>query len=789
MLEKIRTAGKRVAIGLPVALSLAVGAPEGTSEAYTSPSLTREAPSLHFERNDGQLDARVKFLARGRDYTLFLTPAAAVLGTTVAPGPGSAPVEVVLEQRLVGAEAAPALVGLDLLPGRSHYFIGREPARWQRDIPHYRRVKYVGVYPGIDLIYYGAEGTLEYDFVVAPGADWTAIRLSFAGADRIELDPAGDLVVGVGPSSFRLPKPVAYQTVETGRRPVPGRFVLGAGRTVGFVIGGYDPRRALIIDPRLHYSTLLGGDGLDYGRDIARDRDGNVYITGQSRSTDFPLQNPVRDSFGGARDAFVAKFNPTLTTLLYSSYLGGSAFERGHGIALDPDGNAYVTGFTQSINFPTTPGAFDRTCGTDGFCNPTATGTLFLHPDAFVVKLDPSGALLYSTYLGDSESDVGQAIAVDALGSAYLTGWTQSRNFPSTPGVFQPACAGGNPLSGFCPRDAFVTRLNPAGNDLVYSTFLGGTSRDETYDIALNPEPGLASPVYLTGFTQSTRDFPTTPGAFQRDSSGNTSGDAFVTKLNALGKALEYSTYLGGTDYDDPRSIAVDGLGHAYVLGSTASADFPTTSGAFDTSCGSDGDCDFTGMFRYVDAFVTKLNPAGTGLVYSTYLGGSRIEFAGGIFVDGTFHAYVTGETTSSDFPTANAVQAVNQGGAEAFVTKLNPGGTALVYSTYFGGYGSDHGNGIAVDAKGNAYFTGLAGPAFPTTFGAFQTTLGGTSGDAYVARIGERFVLPPFDVLVVVALAMILAVSVIVIVGLALRRRLRVAGSGPPGPPVDQSP
>lgn len=771
MLGKIRISVTQAVVLLSVSLSVA-------ASAHAFQSLAREAPPLRFERNDGQLDARVRFVARGRGSTLFLTPAAAVLATTIPDQQGSAPEEAVLEQRLVGADPAPALVGLDPLPGRSHYFIGHEPDRWQRDVPHYARVKYADVYPGIDLIYYGADGTLEYDFVVAPGADWSVIHLEFPGAERVRLDPARDLVVEVGGVSFRLLEPVTYQMVENRRLPVASRYVLGAARTVGFEIGPHDPRHTLIIDPRLHYSTLLGGDGLDYGQDIALDKDGNVHITGQTRSTDFPLENPIRDSIGGGRDAFVAKFNPTLTTLIYATYLGGSATERGHGIAVDPEGNAYATGSTQSINFPTTPNGLDRTCGTDGFCNPTATGTISLHPDAFVVKLDPEGDLLYSTYLGDSQSDVGQAIAVDALGSMYVTGWTLSRHFPSTPGVFQPACAGGNPLSEACPRDAFVTRLNPAGNDLVYSTFLGGTSRDETYDIALNPEPGLASPVYVTGFTQSWVDFPTTPGAFQREPGGTTEGDAFVTKLNALGKALEYSTFLSGSDSDYPRSIAADSLGHAYVLGTTASPDFPTTSGAFDTTCGSDGDCDFTGMFRYVDAFVTKVNPAGTGLVYSTYLGGSRIEFVGGIYVDETFHAHVTGETTSIDFPTANPVQATNHGGAEAFVSKLNPAGSALIYSTYFGGYGSDHGNGIAVDAKGNAYFTGLAGPGFPTTLGAFQTTLGAFSGDAYVARIGERFVLPPFDVLVQVAVATLFVVAVIVIIILGLRRRLRAARS-----------
>ena len=374
---------------------------------------------------------------------------------------------------------------------------------------------------------------------------------------------------------------------------------------------------------------------------------------------------------------------------------------------MDPQGNAYVTGSTRSSNFPVTSGVIDTTCGTDGACNPltnTGGGPPIPRSDVFIVKLTSGGQVAYSTYIGGSASETGTGIAVDALGSAYVTGSTTSRDFPTTPGVFRPQC------EELC-QDAFVLRINGTASELVYSTFLGGTNVDSAHSIAIDVNSGLASAAYITGTTQSA-DFPTTAGAFQPQWKGGgvVGTDASVTKLDAHGGTLLYSSFLGGSDNDDASDIAVDADGAAYVIGTTTSADFPTTAGALDTTCGSDGTCNSTGTQRYADVFVSKFNAQGSGLVYSTFLGGSGIEFAGGIAVDGSNNAFVTGETTSTDFPVVNPVQAANAGGAAAFVARLNGPGNALIYSTYLGGYASDVGHAIVVDTQSNAYSPVLRG-------------------------------------------------------------------------------
>ncbi|HEU4683280.1 MAG TPA: SBBP repeat-containing protein [Nitrospira sp.] len=739
--------------------AVAAGSDGRTISARADARLAAAKIPIHFVPNRGQADGAVRFVGYGPGATLLLTNDAALVVDAAS--------RTLLRQSIVNGTHPSQVEGLDPFDGKSHFFLDRGPEGWQTDVPQFSRVSYRDVYPGIDLVYYGNGGTVEYDWIVAPGADPASITLALEGPERCRLDETGDLLLDTAAGTLRLARPVVYQPVGAGRRSVEGGYVLESGNRVRYTIGAYDPRVPLIIDPNLHYATYLGGSGLDVGYDVALDTHGYVYVTGETRSPNFPLKNQVA-SAGGDYEAFVAKLDPTLSTLVYSTYLGGVGADRGHGIAVDPQGNAYITGYTTSPNFPVTNGAFDTTCGSDGACNPTTSGgRTYQYSDAFIVKLDPSGKLVYGTYLGDSASDTGTGIAVDTLGTAYVTGSTQSRHFPTTPGAFRTECVGGNPLSGFCTQDAFVVRLNGAGSDLVYSTFLGGTNVDSGMDIAIDVNPGLASAAYITGVTQSVRDFPTTAGAFRSAGAGLT--DAFVTKLDPLGRKLLYSSYLGGSDYDDARGIAVDRDGSAYIIGQTASTDFPTAN-ALDSTCGTDGTCNFTGMNKYVDVFVTKVNPQGSGLVYSTYLGGSGIEFAGSIAVDGALSAYVTGETTSDDFPVVNPVQATNAalGSAEAFVAKLSPDGNALQYSTYLGGIASEHGDGIAIDSQGNAYVTGMAGSGFPTTSGAFQFSFPGASvntGVAFVARIGEGTVKPPFqwpwDVIVGVLLLMLVLLAI----------------------------
>jgi hypothetical protein len=678
---------------------------------------------LSFEPNQGQTDPQVQFLSRGSGYALFLTPTEAVLSLSkpaATNGGDAAAAQVdtgdVLRMHVAGGNAAPRVVGLDRQAGTSNYLRGNNPSQWRTGIANYGKVEYQGVYPGIDLVYYGNQRQLEYDFVVAPGADPAVITLAFEGAESLALDGSGNLVLHTGAGDVVEHAPVLYQDGPSGRQKVSGSYVLEQGDRVGFRVGTYDEGKPLVIDPVLSYATYLGGSGNDYGFGIAVDSAGSAYVTGWTISPDFPTTpGAFQTTFHAASYAFVTKLNAAGSALVYSTYVGGDAgpVNSAYSIAVDGDGNAYVTGTTSAPDFPTTPGAF-QTTHHRGITN-----------DAFVVKLNPTGTgLVYGTYLGGSDHDFGYGIAIDAAGSAYVTGWTESRDFPTTPGAFQTTSIAG--------RYAFVTKLNAAGSALVYSTYLGaanGYSPASGSSIAVDAA-GDACVTGVAGY-----DFPITPGAFQTTFSGGSGGDecAFLAKLNPAGTALIYSTYLGaGQDYGGQAmsGIAVDVAGNAYVTGGTNSPDFPTTPGAFQTTLNGGG-----------DAFVVKLNPTGTALVYGTYLGGSVGEMGAGIAVDAAGNAYVTGRTDSPDFPTTPGAFQTTAGISEdAFVAKLNPAGTALLYSSFLGGSINDLGYSIAVDPSGNAYITGQTdSPDLPTTPGAFQTAYGGGFQDAFVARLVTR--------------------------------------------------
>jgi hypothetical protein len=678
---------------------------------------------LNFERNEGQTDQRVKFLARGRGYSLFLTPTEAVLALrkpaeqTRVPGAAFSQLkeqkladmkseEAVLHISLAGANRDPKIDGIDSLPGKVNYFVGHDPAKWRTNVMTYSSVKYRDIYRGVDLIYHGSDQRqLEYDFVLAPGADPRRIELSFAGANRLRLDADGNLVVSIAGGEIVEHRPVVYQDIGGIRRRVAGGYELTNGHTVAFKLAVYDHRQSLTIDPSLAYSTYLGGSGEDRpngSNSIAVDSSGNVYVVGITDSSNFPTTaGALQTTNAGGYDAFVSKLNSSGSALIYSTYLGGSGDDYGNSIAVDSSNNAYVIGFTNSSNFPTTAGAFQTSNG--GGSN-----------NAFVSKLNSSGsALIYSTYLGGSGDDVGTAIAVDSSGNAYVAGATDSSNFPITAGAFQTTLAGA--------YNAFVSKLNRGGSALVYSTFLGGNVQDYGEGIAVDSSGNA----YVTGYTESS-NFPTTAGALQTTYGGGFA-DVFVTKLNSSGSTLDYSTYLGGSGNDNGNGIAVDSSGNAYVVGITDSSNFPTTAGAFQT----------TNAGGY-DAFVSKLNSSGSALIYSTYLGGSGNDNGQGIGLDSSGDAYVSGGTSSTDFPTtAGAFQTTLAGSQNAFVSKLNGSGSALTYSAYLGGSGNDDGLGIAVDSAGNAYVFGLTDSSnFPTTPGAFQTTFGGGAFDAFVTKI-----------------------------------------------------
>jgi hypothetical protein len=658
---------------------------------------------LSFEANQGQTDSRVNFLSQGNGYALFLTPTQAVL--SLKQGDTSN----VVSMTVVGANPASHAVGVDEQASVSNYLIGNDSSQWHTDVPNYGKVEYRRVYRGIDLVYHGDQMQLEYDFVIAPGAKPRAIRLAFDGIRSASIDRTGNLVFHTSGGDVVEHAPVVYQEVNGHHKAVAGRYVLKGHHRVGFHVGRYDHSKPLVIDPALSYSTYLGNGR---GDAIAVDNSGSAYVTGSTSSTNFPTKHPLQAANAGYDDAFVTKFKADGSALVYSTYLGGSGLDQGRGIAVDPAGNAYVTGHTTSTDFPTSHAAQASHGG----------GTW----DDFVTALNSQGsAMVYSTYLGGSGSErsdewhgVNIGLSTDGSGntSAYVAGMTQSSDFPTTSGAYQVAFGGG--------ADAFVTKYGPAGA-IVYSSYFGGSGGDWASGIAVDG----AGSVYLTG--SSNVGLPTTTGAYQPTPGGGYL-DAFVTKFNPTGSGLVYSTYLGGNNRDDGYGIAVDSAGNAYVTGITQSTNFPTTSGAFQVAFGGGTD----------DAFVTKLNATGTSLLYSTYLGGSGSdEGLGNIVVDGAGNAYVTGWVTSTNFPLKNAFQTAFGGHVDAYVAKLNPslsGNASLVYSSYLGGSDEDYGIGIAVDSSGNAYITGLTlSTDFPTKNPYRAQKQGGkNAGDAFVTKI-----------------------------------------------------
>jgi hypothetical protein len=698
---------------------------------------------LAFEANEGQANAQVRYLARGQGFTLFLTKSEAILqllksGPSLQPTPTgfnpqsralsllSSPEPVgdlsrlsaksspgsteAVDLKLLGANYNAQIVTAEKLPGHTSYFLGNNPRHWHTNIPNYARLRYRDIYPGIDLAYYGRQGQLENDFVVRPESDPNLIRLGLGGAESIRLNASGDLVLAVNGGAVYLRRPRAYQGEGSARREVAVRYELRAGNEIGFDLGAYDHHRELVIDPVLSYSTYLGGSGGDVGYSIAVDASGNTYVTGTTASVNFPTTSGNQATLGGGMDVFVSKLNPSGTSLLYSVFMGGGSLDKSTGIALDSSGDAYLTGYTDSTDFPTTSGAYQLT---------NAGNT-----DAFVAKLDAAGStLVYATLLGGSGIDYGRGVAVDASGDAFIDGSTQSTDFP-TMSPLQVGLDGGS--------DAFVAEFDPTGASLLYSTYLGGSGADEALGIALDGSGN----VYVAGYTFSS-NFPTR-SAFQSSLAG--SSDAFVAEIDPGTSSLVFSTYFGGSASESAQSIAVDSVGSIYIAGNTTSTSYPVTSGASQATYAGQG-----------DAFITKLTAGATQMVYSTFLGGSGLDQANSIAIDSSGEAFITGFTQSSNFPLADALQRVlgitgasscgTTPCADAFVTKLGPSGN-LVYSTYLGGSATDLGQAIATDAGGNAYLTGSTNSTnFPVIAGAPQSSYAGTnsSTNVFVARVDAQ--------------------------------------------------
>ena len=613
--------------GLPGGTAPSAGEHSGIAERYGRLPLA-------FEQNRGHTDGRVDYLARAAGQMIFLTPTGATLALKGEQGKRGAAIRLAF----AGANARARASGLERKPGSVSYLKG-ERSEWRGGIPTYGRVQYESIYPGIDLAWYGTNGgRLEYDFLLAPGADPDRIALRIEGAERVSLTSRGAVRIETAAGSVTQRPPVAYQQLGGQRRPVESRYRLD-GHRVALALGSYDRSRPLVIDPVLAYSSYLGGGSSDSGQAIAVDSAGSAYVTGPTYSSDFPTTTGAFEESDppDSSDAFVSKLSPDGSELVYSSYLGGNGDDSGQAIAVDSAGSAYVTGEANSNDFPTTPGAFEED---------DQTGS-----DAFASKLSPDGSeLVYSSYLGGGGSDTGQAIAVDSAGSAYVTGQANSSDFPTTAGAFQE--------SDRPDIDAFASKFAPDGSELAYSSYLGGNDKESGRAIAVDS----AGSAYVTGPTDSS-DFPTTGGAFQESDRPDT--DAFASKLSTGGSKLAYSSYLGGGGSDSGRAIAVDSAGSAYVTGLTASSDFPTTARAFQSD-----QPDF-------DAFASRLSPSGSELAYSSYLGGNGFDFGQAIAVDSAGSAYVAGSTDSTNFPTTagafdeSSNDAPEDESSDAFVSQL----------------------------------------------------------------------------------------------------------------------
>jgi len=639
---------------------------------------------LHFLANQGQMDEAVIYYARSEGATVYCTQE----GLTFGFAGGSISVKFSAEGRVTPQARAE-------LPGKANYLMGSDPASWQMGVPTFAEIVYLAVYPGVDLAYSGDQRRLKYTFNLQPGADPYQIQMIYEDVEGLSVDGAtGELVIHTGWCEMRDAAPVAHQQIDGVRKEIDVSFHLVGEKRVGFAIGDYDADYALVIDPTFEivYSTYLGGSDNDAGYGIALDDDGNTYVTGYTRSDDFPTENPYQGVQGGNGDAFVTKLNSDGSALLWSTYLGGSEGDFGSSIALDGEGNPYITGFTSSDDFPI-QNAYQSNFG--GMA------------DAFVAKFSSSGALLWSTHLGGSGWDEGKGIVVDGEGSAYVTGFTASGDFP-TQNAYQSNRNGAN--------DAFVSKFSSDGDTLLYSTYLGGSENDAAYGIAIDNEGNT----YTTGYTASD-NFPT-ENAYQGSSGG--SRDAFVTKLSGSGATLVYSTYLGGSEYDAAYGISVSGEGNAYVSGATRSPDFPTQN-SYQSDYSGNG-----------DAFVTQLSDGGDALIDSTYLGGSESDEGSCIAVDGQGNAYVAAYTQSDDFLTVST-------SSDASQTRGPEDGDSVfmwfddddLYMAVLSGSGDDSPSGTGIGPSG-WYFGGTGSTGsddFFTTLNAYQPNPYG-GADAFAA-------------------------------------------------------
>jgi len=661
------------------------------------------APTIRFEPNVGQTDPAARFVARGARFALFLGEEEA----TLALRNGEAP-ESIVRMRWSSAEPKPRIEGRDQLGSRSHYLVG-SPEQRRKNVPHFRQVAYRDLYPGTDLVFYGAGGRLEYDFVVEPGADPDQIELLFetdkADQRASAIDDEGGLMLALASGELSSPPPFIYQLDDAGRRrQVSGKFESRDGGKIGFRLGAYDRSRTVVIDPFLDYSTFIGAGGSEFADAVAVDAGGYAYITGFTASGEFPIRNPFQGSRRGDKDAFVTKLNQDGTDILYSTYLGGRDDDRGLGIAVDDDGSAYIVGETRSDDFPRTVNAFQRLFGGGG-------------RDAFITKLDAEGDdLVFSGFLGDSDEDWADDVALDATGSLYVVGGTKSSRFPVTSGAAQTGFGGDS--------DGFAAKFDPSGSRLIYSTFFGGEGNDAAKSVAIDAERNA----FVVGFTRS-NNFPVSSFAFQRQRVGRE--DAFIAKLNDTGTVRIYSTYLGGDEPDFANAVSVASDGAAFVVGSTRSEDLPIVVPSADPSYNGDGDGWFA---RFPSTFSTPST--------ISFLGGVSEDTANGVSVGKSGSAFIAGHTKSLDFPILPGAVQSRRGdeAGDGFLTQVSNTGTVLIDSTYLGGDAVDEAFDVALDKREAAFVVGRTrSNNFPTTIGAFQGSRRG-SDEGFVAKIVRNF-------------------------------------------------
>jgi hypothetical protein len=701
-----------------LALIVGTGKQSTDSRPNGQPSIGKRP--LNFTANQGQWADSLLYRVNDGDATLWLTgsriyyqltsrlatPSTMLLCDPVRRGFKTEKNQAetsLLSSAFVGANPNPHVCAESPTGGKSNFLFGSDPSKWVTDVPNYGAVSFENLYPGIGVRYYGSSHhQLEYDLTLAPGANPSVVEIQLAGIKKLNVSKQGELICETDAGQLRGLPPTIYQIRDGKRVSVSGEYVALSDRSFGFRLNDPpSPELAVTIDPVLTYSTYLGGDQGDNGSGIAVDSSGSAYVTGQTFSASFPTRNPIDASYNSGGDVFVTKLSPLGDSLVYSTFIGGDSSDAGYGIAVGVSGDAYVTGATLSSNFPAI-GAYDNSYNGN--------------QDIFVAKLSPAGnSLVYSTYLGGSDREYWSRIAVDAAGSAYVAGFTSSTDYP-TVNAYDGIYSGG-------VSDAFVTKLTPTGSALAYSTFLGGSDAEQAWDIAVDN----AGSAYVTGLTFSS-DFPT-QGAY--DVSYNGGGDAFVTKLPASGMTLSFSTFLGGSALDQSWGIAIDAGGHAYVTGMTSSSDFPTQN-AYDGSYNGGG----------IDAFATKLSATGDALAYSTYLGGSSDDVGRGIAVDTTGSAYITGFTSSTDFPTDNVFgsrlaedSSYDGGTLDGYVAKLIPAGNSLSWCTYLGGSDQEQGYQVAVSRTQSAFVTGYTSSSdFPFAH-ALDSALSGND-DAFVARL-----------------------------------------------------